>query len=116
MIKNHSVRALGEEPVQLGVNNSIVSLSSNAQLPECFAADYALIRHLDQGTEKKHLSIYLRRETLVYSFFEFCHQHRLGHRAFNVNRLVDDGARHPLHLVLNRQVREFNGLDHICPN
>jgi hypothetical protein len=50
--------------VQLGVNNSIVIQSINAQLPECFAADYAQIRHLNQGTEKKQLSIYLRRETL----------------------------------------------------
>jgi hypothetical protein len=50
--------------VQLGVNNSTVILSFNAQLPECFAADYGLIRHLDQGSEKKQLSIYLRRETL----------------------------------------------------
>ena len=53
--------------VQLGVNDSIVILSLNAQLPECFAADYAQIRHLDQGIEKKQLSIYLRRETLSLS-------------------------------------------------
>jgi hypothetical protein len=52
--------------VQLGVNNSTGILSSNAQLPECFASDYALIRHLDQDTEKKQLSISLRRETLAY--------------------------------------------------
>ena len=51
--------------VQLGANNSTVILSFNAQLPECFASDYALIRHLHQGTEKKQLWIYLRRETLV---------------------------------------------------
>ena len=55
--------------VQLGANNSAVILGFNAQLPECFAADYALIRHLDQGTEKKYLSIYLRRETLVFVAF-----------------------------------------------
>ena len=48
----------------MGVSNSLVILYFNAQLPKCFAADYALIRHLDQGTEKKQLSIYLRRETL----------------------------------------------------
>ena len=46
--------------VQLGVNNSIVFLGFNAQLPECFAADCAQITHLDQGTENKQLSIYLR--------------------------------------------------------
>jgi hypothetical protein len=53
--------------VQLGVNNSIVILSFNAQLPEYFASDCALIRHSDQGIEKKQLSIYLRRETLGLS-------------------------------------------------
>jgi hypothetical protein len=50
--------------VQLGVNNSIVVLGFSAQLPECFASDHALIRHLDQGTEKQEVSTYLRRETL----------------------------------------------------
>jgi hypothetical protein len=51
--------------VQLGANNSIVILSFKAQLPESFAADNALTSQLDQDTEKKQLSIYLRRETLV---------------------------------------------------
>jgi hypothetical protein len=41
--------------VQLGVNNSIVIPSLNAQLPECFAEGYALIRHLVQGPEKQQL-------------------------------------------------------------
>jgi hypothetical protein len=51
--------------VQFGIDKSIVVLGFNAQLPECFAAGYTLIRHLGQGTEKKQLSIYLRRETLL---------------------------------------------------
>ena len=50
--------------MQLGVKNSIEVLGFNAQLPECFASVYALVRHLDQGSETKQLSIYLRRETL----------------------------------------------------
>ena len=55
--------------LQLGVNSSIAIQGFNAQLPECFAADYALNRHLDQGTEKEQLSIYLRRETLGVDAF-----------------------------------------------
>jgi hypothetical protein len=51
--------------VQLGVNNSIAIQGFSAQLPECFASDFALIRHLDQVIEKDQLSIYLRRETLA---------------------------------------------------
>ncbi len=52
----------------------------------------------------------------AHCFLEPCHQHRFGDRAFDVNRLVDDGARHALNLVLHRQVREFNRFDHISPN
>ena len=43
--------------VQLGVNNSIGIQGFNAQLPGCFAADYALTRYLDQFTEKEQISI-----------------------------------------------------------
>jgi hypothetical protein len=58
--------SISQNLVQLGVNNSIAILSFNAQLPGCFASEYALIRHLDQDTEKKQLSTCLRRETPAY--------------------------------------------------
>ena len=65
--------------VQLGVNNLIASLSINDQLSEFIASGYALVRHLDQDTEKKQLSSYLRRETLGICAAEILAAHYTGY-------------------------------------